>query len=86
MLLRDSGDMVRNQPHTGLVDSLRLPMGRRGEPSSLLSMPTLHGACVSVRDVVHLCFPVLLRDLGNMVRGKLQTESPQFFPCTLYTR
>ena len=79
--------MVYNQPHTGLEDSPRLPMGRQGEPSLLLSMPTLHGACVSVGDVVHLCFPMLLRDLGNMVRGRLQTESPhKFFPCTLYTR
>ncbi|XP_010795554.1 polycystic kidney disease protein 1-like 2, partial [Notothenia coriiceps] len=64
--------MVRNQPHTGVEDS-------QGEPSSLLSMPTLHGACVSVGDVVHLCFPMLLRDLGNMVHGRLQTESQHNF-------
>ena len=34
---------------------------------------------MSVGDVVHLCFPMLLRDLRNMVRCRLQTESPHNF-------
>ena len=40
-------------------------------------------------DIMHLRFPMLLRDLGNVVRSKPHTggESlPHYRPCTLYTR